>query len=139
MPYVRLFYHFVWTTKGRLPLLRERTRTAIYGAMTTKITDLGGIVYALDGMPDHVHLVVTIPPRHSLSTFIGQTKGSSSHIANYLADGAVDLPFAWQSEYGVLSLSERHLPLVVSYVQNQAEHHATHRLNATLENDGTTP
>ena len=90
------------------------------------------MVYALNGMEDHVHLVVSVPPSVSPAELIGQLKGSSSHTAARLIHAAGH-SFAWQNEYGVLSVSERHLPLVVRYVQEQQHRHAQGMLNESLE------
>jgi putative transposase len=129
MPYSRLFYHFVWTTKNRLPLITDAKRDPIYAAIRAKVNELRGIVHALNGMPDHVHLVVTVPPSLALSTFIGQVKGVSSHLVGQLSEEA----FAWQGEYGVLSISESHLPTIVRYVVLQQQHHADQTLDERLE------
>jgi len=44
----------------------------------------------------------------------------------------------WQPEYGALSLTDRGLPTVIEYVNNQAKRHADGTLIATLERiDGT--
>jgi REP-associated tyrosine transposase len=131
MPFYRLFYHFVWTTKNRLPLITPDNQEPIYGSIRAKTQELNGIVHALNSMPDHVHLLVTIPPTIALAEFMRQVKGSSSHLASHLPS-AQD-PFAWQSEYGVLSISESHLPAVVRYVECQQQHHADQSLDQRLE------
>ncbi|MBM4423850.1 MAG: IS200/IS605 family transposase [Chloroflexi bacterium] len=132
MPYSRLFYHFVWSTHNRLPLITEANRDPLYAAMRAKVTELGGLTHALNGMPDHAHLLVTVPPKIALATFIGQVKGVSSHLASRLSTEA----FAWQREYGVLSLSESHLPTVVRYVVEQQKHHAENSVDERLERWG---
>jgi hypothetical protein len=65
----------------------------------------------------------------ALSTFIGQAKGVSSHLVGQLSSEA----FAWQSEYGVLSISESHLPTIVRYVVEQQKNHARNTLDERLE------
>src|SRR4051812_32681967 len=111
MPYYRLFYHFVWATKQRLPLITPSNQAAIYGVIRKKVEELDGIVHAFNGMEDHLHLVVGLPPIQAPAKFIGQIKGSSSYYVSKITgeSGA----FAWQDEYGVLSLSESHLPVLV--------------------------
>ncbi len=133
MPYFRLFYHFVWSTKDRLPLIEGATRTLIYRAIPAKVVELGGILHALGGIEDHIHLVTTLPPKVAPAAAIGQIKGSTSHLITHRSTGVGAAPFAWQTEYGVLSLSERHLPLVVAYVREQAQRHGANRLNPALE------
>lgn len=59
-----------------------------------------------------------------MARVVGQLKGASSH---HVSHELVGVPFAWQKEYGVLSFSERALPKVVAYIQNQKQHHATGR------------
>jgi putative transposase len=131
MPYSRLFYHFVWATKERAPLITEDNRESLYAVISAKVEEFKGVVHAINGTADHVHLVVTLPPTLSLARFIGQVKGSSSHLASRLAkDGGA---FTWQSEYGVVSLSESYLPTVVRYVHLQQQHHAANTLNRALE------
>jgi REP element-mobilizing transposase RayT len=120
----RLFYHFVWATKNRLPLITEGNRAPLYAEMVAKAAGLGGIVHALNGMPDHMHLVATVPPKVSLSKFMAEVKGASSHLATHLHTPYSDQSFKWQESYGVLSVSESHLSYVVSYVENQQQHHA---------------
>ena len=133
MPRTRLFYHFVWGTKERLPLITDVNRQTIYGAISAKAKEMDGIVHALNGMSEHVHLVATVPPKLSLADFVGQVKGNSSHLATHLHTPFSDKTFAWQSEYGVTTVSESHLPVVVGYVVNQQKHHAENSLNDKLE------
>ncbi|MGH7965295.1 MAG: transposase, partial [Candidatus Binatia bacterium] len=109
----------------------ERNREHIHAAITAKIKELKGTLHALNSMADHVHLVVTVPPSLSLAMFVGQVKGSSSHRAARLSSEST--LFAWQAEYGVISVSELHLPAVMRYVRLQQQHHAKSTLNQRLE------
>ena len=128
MPYSRLYYHFVWTTKERRPFITEANRSPILKAIAAKVVQLNGICHAVNAVSDHVHLVATVPPSMALGIFIGQVKGNSSHLASRLSG-----EFAWQSEYGVMTISESHLTSVVQYVLNQPEHHDAGDMNARLE------
>ena len=70
MPYSRVFYHFIWTTKHRLPLMtNELNQRRIFNAIAAKVIDLKGIAHAVGGIEDHVHLVATAPPSLSLAQF----------------------------------------------------------------------
>jgi putative transposase len=133
MPYWRLFYHVVWGTKNRLPLIESAWEADLHGYIWGKATALECIPHAINGMSDHLHVVISIPPKVPVATLIGKLKGASSHHVNErYADGA----FAWQAEYGVLSVSERSLSRVVDYVKNQKQHHAGYTLNMAMENFG---
>ena len=74
MPYCQLYYHLVWATKERQPLLAGDREPVVYDFLRAKACGLGGFVYALNGTEDHVQLVVSIPPRLALSDFVGQVK-----------------------------------------------------------------
>ena len=100
MSYWQLFYHVVWATKGRAPLVTSEIESTVYDFIRGKANDLGGIVFAINGMPDHVHLVAAVPPRIALSDFIGQVKGVTS--AKYNKRLGIGMPrLEWQAEYGV--------------------------------------
>jgi putative transposase len=117
-----------------MPLVIETNRDAIYGAISEKVRTLQGVLHAINGMSDHVHVVATLPPNIALSRFVNEAKGSSSHLANHLASVVSDGSFKWQESYGVVSVSETHLPVVVRYVVNQQRHHGPDgKLNARLE------
>jgi putative transposase len=131
MSYWRLFYHVVWGTKNRLDLIDPAWEKELYGYIRGKATALECIPHAINGMSDHIHVVISIPPKLCVATLVGKLKGASSHHINQnYADGA----FLWQAEYGIFSVSERSLRMVVEYVNNQKKHHANKTLNVGLEN-----
>jgi putative transposase len=95
LPYWRLFYHVVWGTKHRLPLIASTWESDLPGYIWGKSTALECIPHAINGISDHIHVVISIPPKLSVALLICQLKGASSHHVNEnYADGA----FAWQAE-----------------------------------------
>src|SRR3712207_6481074 len=131
MPRSRLYYHFVWTTKHRQPIITERNRAAIHACVLAKAAEVDGIVHAINSVADHVHLLVTLPPTVSLAEFVGKAKGASSHLASRLSSDLT--PFGWQREYVVTTISEQHLDTIARYVECQAQHHGNRSLMAELE------
>jgi REP element-mobilizing transposase RayT len=131
MPYWKLYYHFVWGTKNRLPLIDSSFEEDLYKAIVAKVKDMEGYLHAISGINDHVHIAVSIPPKLALSKFIGDVKGNSSHFVNHVIKP--DFEFYWQSEYGVLSFGEKNLSTVVAYIHNQKEHHAKGTLISAME------
>ena len=131
MPYWRLFYHFRWGTKLRQSLISADFEASLHNVIAAKATALGGRVYAVGGVDNHVHLVVSVPPGIALSDFVGQVKGNSSHFVNHEIQPGYQ--FAWQSEYGVISFSGDSLDVVVKYVKNQRLHHRDNTLQAMFE------
>ncbi|HND91291.1 MAG TPA: IS200/IS605 family transposase [Anaerolineales bacterium] len=131
MPYWKLYYHFIWGTKQRLPLIDSALELVLYRAIAAKAQNLDGFVHALGGIEDHVHLAVSIPPKIALAKFIGDVKGNSSHFINHVIQP--DFEFYWQDEYGVLSFGERNLASVVRYIHNQKQHHKDGTLISAME------
>ncbi len=131
MPYWRAFYHIVWATKNRQPLVMPDVETMIYGFIQSKAIALGGTVFALNGISDHVHLVTSIPPSIAVSTFVGQVKGVASTRFN--KSGIRETPLFWQDSYGVFTFDHKRLPNLIAYVQNQKKHHADQNTLRILE------
>src|SRR5512136_621128 len=98
MPYWQLFYHIVWSTKDRLPLLTPEVESVIYGFLRSKAIGLGATLFALNGTVDHVHMVTAIAPAIAVAKFIGQVKAVASTRFNKSGQSAT--PFFWQEEYG---------------------------------------
>ena len=131
MPYWQLFYHLIWATKRREPLITPAVAPEIYGFLRSKAIGLGATVFAVNGVADHVHMVVAIPPRLAVATFVGQVKGVASAKANKA--GLIGTPFYWQEEYGVFSFDAKRLPNFIAYVERQQQHHAEHTAIRVLE------
>jgi putative transposase len=132
MPFSRLFYHLIWTTKNREPLIGREEEALIRRSFELTISNLDLIPHAIGVMPDHVHVVVSAPPKISPSEIVRRFKGASSREMNKREDRSLST-FAWQDEYGVLSFGERALPTIVEYVMNQPTHHANGTLWPGLE------
>jgi putative transposase len=126
-----LYYHLVWATNGREPLITEEVEERLYRYLIGRAHELEVRVYAIGGWTDHVHLIVSVPPKHAPAYVVKHLKGASSHFANH------ELGFndasAWQRGYGALGLGERQQPAAEAYVANQKEHHRQQTTNAWLE------
>jgi putative transposase len=71
-------YHIVFTPKYRRKIIYEKYRSDL-GEILRSLCDWKG-VEIMEGhmMPDHVHMLVSIPPKLSVSSFMGYLKGKSS-------------------------------------------------------------
>jgi REP element-mobilizing transposase RayT len=85
----------------------------------------------IGGVEDHIHLIVSIPPKIAIAEFVKKIKGSSSRLLNNIKNDA--LQFSWQEGYGVFSLGSKQLDRAIAYVQHQKEHHAKNTAIAALE------
>jgi putative transposase len=131
MPYWQLFYHIVWATKNREPLLAPDVEPIVHGFLRSKAIGLEATMFALNGTADHVHMVAAIPPKLAVAKFIGQVKAVASTRFN--KSGQSGGPLFWQEEYGVFSFDGKRLPNYIAYVEKQKEHHAANTIIPILE------
>ena len=120
MAHWRLFYHFIWTTKNREPLLTADIEASVYRFLHTEANKMYVPLFVIGGMADHVHVLAAVPPAVSPAAFTKQLKGSSCRFIS----AQFGCPFAWQQGYGVLSVSEQDVSRVKRYVARQKQHHA---------------
>jgi len=121
MPYWRLHYHLIWTTYERVPMLDNSTETIVHDALHRKARTLGILVHAVGNNEDHIHVIVSIPPTMSVADCVRHLKGASAYTVNHMPG---ERPaFKWQEGYGAVTISERSLPSVIAYVNNQKQHH----------------
>lgn len=131
--YSEINLHIVWHTKNSLPLLTPEVEPLAHRFLKKRIIDTpGAFFHEIGGIETHVHVVVSVPPTLTISEFIGQLKGGSSHDVNQ-ALGGRDKVLQWQLGYGVVSFGTRDLPWVMEYVRNQREHHARGTTQERLE------
>lgn len=129
--YTELYYHLVWATKDRAPLILPEVEPCLYRQIRAKCAEVRILVHALNGMPDHVHLACTLPTSLSIGDAMERIKGSASHFINHLDQREWRL--AWQGGYGAMTLTRRDLPRIVAYIDGQKTHHAAGTLLSNLE------
>jgi REP element-mobilizing transposase RayT len=117
----RCYYHLIWTTKYRQPIITAQHERIIYSAIRQKCYELKCHPIEINGVADHIHVVTTIPPSHSVADIIRQLKGVSSYEVNQQL--VLKEAFHWQRGYGVLTFGEKVIPQIVEYVSNQKQRH----------------
>ena len=69
-------YHIVFCPKYRYKILREEVAKYVERKIHVLCSQKDDIeVIAINVQPDHVHLVVSIPPKYAVSQFMGFLKG----------------------------------------------------------------
>jgi putative transposase len=131
--YSEIHLHLTWHTVLSRPLLTPEIEQLAYRALKHKIVNTpGAYVHEIGGTETHVHLAVSIAPTITISEFIGQLKGASSHEVNQKL-GSARKELEWQAGYGVVSFGTKDLEWVKAYVRNQKEHHAKGQIYERLE------
>jgi putative transposase len=121
MTYWRLHYHIIWSTMDRQSMLTPNLEKMFYGVIHGKARELGLKIHAAGNVEDHVHLVVSIPPRIAVADCVRHLKGASAYAINHM-DGS-DGHFKWQAGYVALTVGESALKRVMEYAARQKEHH----------------
>ena len=131
----RLYYHLVWATRERLPLIASDCEHSLYEYIVGKAGELECVIHAIGGTENHLHLVASIPPKLAVAQFASQIKGSCAHRLTHPPTGP-GRPFGWQGGYGVFSLGGKQLGEAVAYVTHQKEHHQQATIIPALEQPG---
>jgi putative transposase len=120
--YAEINLHITWHTKTSSPLLTPTVEPIANRCLKKRIIETpGAYVHEIGGTENHVHLAVSIPPTLTISEWIGELKGGSSHDVNQ-AVGKRQKVLQWQACYGVVSYGTKDLPWVTVYIRNQREH-----------------
>ena len=119
--FTHLLNHLIFSTKERRPLLTAEIRPRLFSYMGGIIRDLDGKALMINGVSDHVHLLVSMPATVSVAEMMRIVKGKSSGLVHeqFPSRGA----FAWQAGYGAFSVSHSHIDTVTKYIAGQEEHH----------------
>jgi putative transposase len=113
----------VFSTKGRKPLIHGTWKTRLYDYITATVQRKGQKMLAINGVADHIHLLIGQRPNCCLSDLVKDVKLSS---ADFIRRNHLSTPyFQWQNGFGAFSYSPSHVNAVVKYIANQEEHHRT--------------
>ena len=122
MPFIKIYIHFVWSTKDRIPYLETKE---IRNAMWQHIRDNGkakGIfIDFVNGHKDHCHCLVSLGTEQTISKVMQLIKGEAAFWFN--KKGFINKKLEWQDEYFAVSVSQSALHTVRNYINNQEEHH----------------
>jgi len=117
--YTNLIYHIVFSTQGHVPLLKPEYRQELFAYLGGLVKEKGGKVIIINGVSDHVHLLILLPPDLSVSDAMKFVKANSSRWMKQ----RFGKPFAWQRGFGAFSVSRSAVPAVARYIRDQEAHH----------------
>ncbi|MCH5720523.1 IS200/IS605 family transposase [Niabella hibiscisoli] len=119
--YTQIHIHFVFVVKYRAGLIQPNWKDNLYKYITGIVQANNHKMIIINGVADHIHLLVGLRPAQSVSDLMQDVKGGSSKWIN--DNKLVPGKFEWQEGYGAFSYSKSQLPTVINYIQNQAVHH----------------
>lgn len=117
----QMYIQIVFAVKGRNSLIHPSWENELHKYITGFIQNNGQKLLAINGMPDHIHILIGMKPSCCLSDLIREAKKSSS---SFIKDKKLSpYAFQWQEGYGAFSYSHSNLNQVIAYIMNQKEHH----------------
>ena len=119
--YSNLFYHIVFSTKGRTNLISPDIEARVWAYIGGIARQHGLIAVIVGGIENHIHVLVLAKPKFAPSQIVQWLKGESSRWIHETFDEMRS--FEWQDGYGIFSVSKSSVPDVVDYIKNQREHH----------------
>ena len=114
---IHLIFHVKTTS---VPIKTDDLRRA-FSYIGGIIKETGGLPLEIGGMPDHIHILTSLPKTVSLSDFVQIIKSNSSKWIKTLGDSYHQ--FSWQEGYGAFSVSPSLIDKTVKYIRGQEEHH----------------
>jgi len=119
--YSQIYIQIVFAVSGRENLISQEWRDELYKFITGIVRNQGQKLLAINGVADHIHILLNIQPNIAVSDLVRDIKANSSRWVN--EKGLVRGKFRWQEGFGAFSYSLSQLDDVIGYIQRQEEHH----------------
>lgn len=116
----QIYIQIVFAVKGRQSLIHAPWEEELFKYITGIVQNKEQKMLAINGMPDHIHVLIGMKPNCCLSDLIREIKKSSNE---FIKSRKFCNEFSWQEGYGAFSFSHSQLNNVINYILNQKEHH----------------
>ena len=119
--YTQIYIQFVFAVQNRVSLIKESWQADLYKYMTGIIAQQENKLFAINGIGDHVHILISMNPKQAPSDLMYHVKRSSSRWINdnKLCPGK----FSWQEGFGAFSYGKSQITMITRYIENQQNHH----------------
>mgnify|MGYP004447813809 FL=1 len=132
MSYVQSLFHVVLNTKHQEMSINPDESGRLFAYMIGVLIKNDCIVLAINGIPNHIHILLSLSSSKALSDVIRDLKRASSHWMK--ESGRYPIFKGWSKEFASFSLSYTHKDAVASYIQNQQEHHKELNFESEYQN-----
>lgn len=119
--YSQIFYHVVFAVRNRQSLISPNIKDDLYKYITGIIHNQKQKLFIINGMPDHVHLLINCKPNMNLSDLVREIKEHSSKYINN--KNLIAGNFYWQAGFGAFTVSKKDVGMILNYIKNQETHH----------------
>lgn len=119
--YTQMYIQIVFAVKRRQNLIQNKWKDELHKYICGIVNGKGQKVYAIGGVEDHIHILVSIKPNIAISDLVRDIKANSSKWIN--ENEFVRGKFQWQEGFGAFSYAQSQLDTVIAYINNQEKHH----------------
>ncbi len=119
--YTQIHLQLIFAVKYRAAVIKNDWKNDLYKYIAGIIENQKHKLLIINGVADHIHILIGYRPHQSLSELLQDIKGDSSRWIN--ENNLTQSNFSWQQGYGAFSYSHSHLPQVINYIKNQEKHH----------------
>lgn len=122
---VEIYLHLLWTTWDRLPLIEPDFEKQLHEVILAAIQKEHCRVFAVNGVADHIHCLISIRSTTRVCDIIKTAKGTSAVFAWEHCQS-----FKWRPTYAAFSVSRWDVARIQKYIRGQKRHHAQ---NTTID------
>jgi REP element-mobilizing transposase RayT len=119
----QIYIQVVFAVKGRQSLIHPSWESQLYKYITGVVQNKDQKMLAINGMPDHIHILFGMRPTCTISNLVQEVKKASNQFIN--EKKFTPHPFSWQNGFGVFSYRHSDLHQIIEYISNQKDHHQT--------------
>jgi putative transposase len=120
--YHQNYLHIVFAVKFRKALIDPAWEERLYKFITGLVQNKGQKMLAINGMPDHIHILIGMEPSCRLSDLVREIKKSSNNFIN--ENNFCPSGFYWQKGFGSFTYGHSQLGVIIPYILNQKKHHS---------------
>lgn len=124
----QIYIQVVFAVKGRESLIHSSWEEELYKYISGIVRNKEQKMLTINGMPDHIHFLIGMKPSCCLSDLVREIKKSTNDFIQEKKFSK--FKFQWQEGYGAFSYSHSSLDNVITYINNQKEHHKNQTFKA---------
>jgi REP element-mobilizing transposase RayT len=122
MSYIKVYVHYIWSTKNRVPFLTKDIRYDVFKHIRENAKKKNIYLDFINGYLEHVHCIISLNDALSIGKIAQLIKGESSHWINQ--NKLTKSKFEWQDEYMAIGICDANIKIIRNYIAGQEEHHS---------------
>ena len=117
----QILYHIIFPTKYRKPTINKNHKDELYKYIWGIIKNKNGMLYEINGMADHIHILCDLHPSIALADLVKTIKVATSKWMK--ENGKFPHFEGWAEGYGAFTYAYRDRQKISNYIRNQEKHH----------------